>query len=356
MSTPTMNAVRSFRQRYAGEPAAEAKITAPVEAAMLEAYERAYDRIFRMLSTARKEVDYGTYAKNTQLLKQVGQELDRMKGTMGEHLFDALTKASEFSARNAIKDLELLTGKVTKAETWHAEYGVGYVKAAFTDSYGHIAAQTKRMKGSVKDMLRKEAAQVFQRAAVEGLSRQKAYAALRDEILTKDPTFTFTDKAGKNWDARNYFDMLTRTVMHTTMREAYVNECAKQGNDLVKVSRHQTAANLSKKGKKEAIIKNRKARSKAKTKKARKGAGYVDDCSLWEGVVLSLSGATKGYPTLADAQNSGEIFHPRCRHRLLAYHPSREKALKAIDDGKSDEEVMALFGIKPEKAEEPKPA
>src|SRR5690606_37576968 len=44
------------------------------------------------------------------------------------------------------------------------------------------------------------------------------------------------------------------------------------------------------------------------------------NCRPWEGRVLSLSGATPGYPTLAEAQGSG-LFHPSCTHSVSAYIP-----------------------------------
>lgn len=42
--------------------------------------------------------------------------------------------------------------------------------------------------------------------------------------------------------------------------------------------------------------------------------GSGDPCTNWEGSILSITGKTPGYPTVDDAQGSGEIFHPRCVH------------------------------------------
>lgn len=95
------------------------------------------------------------------------------------------------------------------------------------------------------------------------------------------------DKAGRRWDSRTYFDMLSQTVMKNAMREAYVDQLARAKHDLVTVSRHGSDCKL---------------------------------CQPWEDEVLSLTGATPDYPTLAEAK-SLMLFHPRCKHRLIAYHP-----------------------------------
>ena len=83
-------------------------------------------------------------------------------------------------------------------------------------------------------------------------------------------------------------DMLTRTVMANTQWDAYQDPLIQSGHDLVRASRH----------------------------------GATDPCSKWEGRVLSLTGATEGCPTLEEAKTTNEIFHPRCRHRLLAHQES----------------------------------
>ena len=45
------------------------------------------------------------------------------------------------------------------------------------------------------------------------------------------------------------------------------------------------------------------------------GGGDCDACARWEGRLVSITGATKGLPTLADAEADG-LFHPNCVHRI----------------------------------------
>lgn len=44
-------------------------------------------------------------------------------------------------------------------------------------------------------------------------------------------------------------------------------------------------------------------------------AEVCEVCKKWRGQYLSITGATAGLPTLADAQGEG-LFHPNCIHRL----------------------------------------
>jgi len=273
---------------------------------MMGFYEATYNKIYRTLSVAKKKINYATYAKQTQLLKQIGAELDLFKTKSSSYLAKALKKISEYATHVAIKDLEAVGSDVTKAKNWHLEYNAKYAEQTFKDNYSHIAAQTARMKGSVKTMLRQESAMVFKRASVEGLTRKEAYRQLKAEMMEKDPSFQFIDKAGRRWDSGKYFEMLTKTVMANTLNEAYANSLISEGQDLVKVSQN----------------------------------GATDDCKKWEGKILSLTGATKGYTTVDEARATGQVFHPRCKHRLVAYHPDIDEVFEAVEKGLSDEEIL----------------
>jgi hypothetical protein len=294
------NAFTELKNRYAGTDTVTDKLSAAAEDRMADLYEQTYNKIFKALSDARRDVNYATYAKQTQLLKQIGEQLAKFRGSSGEYFARAIHKITEYSTRVAIKDLEALGAGITKAPDWHYKYNEKYAEQTFKDNFKHIAAQTTKMRNSIKTMLRADAAQVFRRAAVEGVSRKEAYRQLKAQVMERDPKFQFTDKAGRNWDSRKYFEMLTRTVMAYTLRETYANSLTAEGHDLVKVSIR----------------------------------GATDECRLWEGKILSLSGATEGFPSLDDAIATGEVFHPRCRHRLIAYHEEIEDVFKVVEEGK----------------------
>ena len=89
--------------------------------------------------------------------------------------------------------------------------------------------------------------------------------------------------SGRFWDVEAYSKMLGRTVVADTRRVAFRERYLSNGIDLVVVvangTRHPT-------------------------------------CAAWEGVTLSLTGSTPGFPTVNDARAAG-LFHPQCRHRYV---------------------------------------
>lgn len=46
--------------------------------------------------------------------------------------------------------------------------------------------------------------------------------------------------------------------------------------------------------------------------------GAKDFCGKFEGMVISLNGATPGYPTYAELRGMGLIFRPNCKHSVNA--------------------------------------
>lgn len=334
------NAVTDFKNRYAGGTAVDDHLSEWAVKRMLAAYEATYNAIYRQLGEARKSLDYATFAKQSALLKQIAQELDDFNGSASGYLNEATKQVVEYAATNAIKDMDTMGLGVTAVESWHAKFGKQYVEDMFKDNYSHIAAQTNKMLTDVKSQLRADSAQVFQRASVEGLSSKQAYYALRSQIADHIPDFKFIDRAGRVWETDTYFEMLTRTVIANASQESYINQLTSMGQDLVKVSRHQVPEGTPASAIPGLIAASKKARSGGGKKGKGKGKGrYVDACAFWEGVVLSLTGSTPKYPTLAQARSSGQIFHPRCRHRLLAYNPTMDDVFKAYGEQPTNSKV-----------------
>ncbi len=80
-----------------------------------------------------------------------------------------------------------------------------------------------------------------------------------------------------------------------------------------------------------------------------------DKCKAWVGRIVSITGKTPEYPTLADAKAAG-LFHPRCTHNISAamtfegeiakakyIAESERKASATIEEGKSFWHAMDGF-------------
>jgi hypothetical protein len=124
--------------------------------------------------------------------------------------------------------------------------------------------------------------------ALTGMNNIELSAEMRRAANAIKPGVAFVDKAGKKWDTDSYFGMLNRTLHTTVARETYADTMVEVGLDLVRVDGRST---------------------------------YPDSpCIKWEGEILSLTGATKGYPTMAEAEADG-LHHPNCIHTESVYIP-----------------------------------
>lgn len=123
------------------------------------------------------------------------------------------------------------------------------------------------------------------RGTVVGYDTWKQSARNFREQLAERGVTGFKDKTGREWNMRSYAEMVARTTTMEAHNQGTVNRLAENDFDLVIVSQHTGACPL---------------------------------CVPWEGKVLSISGKTPGYPTLAEAEAAG-LFHPNCAHAMGLY-------------------------------------
>ena len=107
------------------------------------------------------------------------------------------------------------------------------------------------------------------------------------EAFAKKGISGFVDKNGHAWDMATYAEMATLTAIERATLYGYVDTMQSYGYDLAIISSH---------------------------------AGACPLCAAWEDVIVSVSGDSKEYPSLADAEADG-VFHPRCLHTLYTYYP-----------------------------------
>lgn len=112
------------------------------------------------------------------------------------------------------------------------------------------------------------------------LSRIQAAQKALDDLGEQGIT-GFVDRAGRRWNLVSYVEMATRTAVSNAWDDMQAAAMARSGLDLVTVSTHSTE-------------------------------GSCRHCLPWLGRTLSLTGATRGVPTLEEAKASG-FRHPQCR-------------------------------------------
>ena len=134
------------------------------------------------------------------------------------------------------------------------------------------------------------------RGSVVGYDTWKQTAKRFREQLAERGVTGFKDRSGKMWNMRTYTEMVARTVCMQAHLEGTANRLVEQGHDLIKVSTHRGACEL---------------------------------CQPWQGKILSITGKTKGYPTLEEAKAAG-LFHVNCRH-AYGLHIDLDKEIEELE-------------------------
>jgi hypothetical protein len=112
------------------------------------------------------------------------------------------------------------------------------------------------------------------------LARARAAQTVLDQLAERGVT-GLVDAAGRRWDLATYAETITRQAVSEAWDTLHARALTRAGTDLVRVATTSTE-------------------------------GTCPACLPWLGRVLSLTGDTPGYPTLADAKASG-FRHPNCR-------------------------------------------
>lgn len=185
------------------------------------------------------------------------------------------------------------------------------VKVLAENTYNKLDAVSQLIGRQTDDIYRHMALTAV-RGTTVGYETWQQVARNYKESLAQKGVTGFVDVTGRQWNMTTYATMVARTMTMEAHLTGTANRLQENGHDLVKVSTHMKPC--------------------AK-------------CQPWQGVVLSLTGKTAGYPTLADAKAAG-LFHVNCRHAyslaldLDAEIAELEKELGA-DADKPVDEIMA---------------
>ena len=226
----------------------------------------------RLRREAVSVAERGTIPHSARLLAAMEQVYPRLEAAYRERFKEAIPYVAQSAYFMALNDLKL-GGR---------EFDADRVKLTLEDAYTHIAGMTANMKKKDVAFLRETVAGVEREAAMTGMTARQVTAELLTRLESRPEGFKFVDAGNRVWDSRAYCEMLARTTLLNTSRQEYLDTCAENGADVVMVT----------------------------------VSGHCcDKCAEWENRLLSISGATKGLPTVEEATAAG-LFHPNCTHSL----------------------------------------
>lgn len=265
-------------------------------------YKKAYKEILGELEHA---TNFGI-KNRLQILKQIEVILKDLGVDTAKIIRDEITRAYELGATESVEQLRYVGAEIKVARGFNRIHADA-VEALVDDTQKSFLESLQGVKRSASQLLGKAVRQqITERLAVGTIGgktlkdvQKSIIQTFREEGLTA-LTSTYTNKNGtvvnRQWSLEQYSEMLIRTKAVEARNRGLINRMAENGYDLVQVSAH---------------------------------AG-CDLCRPWEGKILSVTGQTKGFPTVEQAEKSG-LFHPNCRHAINTLIPELAKVTNAYN-------------------------
>jgi hypothetical protein len=256
----------------------QADATAEKAEALLQSAIRAIRGEMALLA---KELNLGGSARDR---KRAEEEIKKRMDALAKELNALLAANNQRAAKYAAADASDITGVKVAYSAKRAEAICALVTPAQGENLA--AVLTDKMSRNLINALREATVQAMRSQALTGGTLK----AMGKDILarwnrTAQEKPVFTDVSGRTWDTGRYIQMNARTNAMRVYNDCLADDISQTGDDLVMVSKG--------------------------------GSASCDGCAPWEGIILSLSGKTKGFPTYEQARQSG-CFHPNCTHTLDA--------------------------------------
>lgn len=258
------------------------------------AYKQAYAQIVAEIETA---TDFGTRHRKL-ILAQIREILIDLGANVNDLIEIDIENAYKEGAIEAVNQLKKVNGQVTISTGFNRIH---------QDAITALVDETATAFGESIQGVNRSAQYLLTRAVKEQITQRMATGmisgkALRETknmitgLLRAEGLDSLVDKSGRGWTLDRYAEMLIRTKTVEARNRGLVNRIVENDYDLVQVSAH----------------------------------GATDVCGRWEGRILSSSGQTPGYSTVAQATEDG-LFHPNCRHAINVLVPELAKVTKAYN-------------------------
>ncbi len=241
-------------------------------------YTRAYNDLIREMN------DFGKtpFAREraTAMLARVDDAVRRLDTQTKSFVQKEVPAVYFIAATDVKKDIRKLNMRVPEV---FSQVHFQATEAAASDAmlkFGHTMTGIKR---SAEEVVKFASQKATREIIAAGQLRGAAAKELSKEVqgfIDEQGITALIDRGGKKWQLDTYAEMLTRQVLSNSGREGVGNTAAEFGLDLAIISTHGSAH---------------------------------QECRVWEGKIISLTGKTEGYPTLEEVTDAG-LFHVGCKH------------------------------------------
>lgn len=252
----------------------------------------------QIVAEIKGATDFGV-ANRKQILAQIEKILEESGQDVQKWLEKEMPEYYKTGADHAVKQLDNIGAEVAVTKGFNKVHKET-ITALIDDSSRAFGESLSGVGRSANMILGKATREILTQEMAKGLTAGEALRTVKNQIvgmIEETGIGALIDKSGKTWQLDTYAEMLFRTKAVEARNRGLVNRVAENDYDLVQVSQH---------------------------------GGSCDACSAWEGKILSVTGKTKGYETVADAEADG-LFHPNCRHAINVIIPKLASMTKAYD-------------------------
>ena len=285
--------------------------------ALVEALLKARKHIESAIMRAAKDKRFATVRRIREgVYKDIQTEYVALQGNLDRWTRGSIRKTSKEFHGLAAEDLLLTEAdkKVISFTKFSKASMDGYFARIHPFNADRLAAVNVQMNPHLTRMLdtdvralQNAVVDVFRETKVAGLTSVERWNMLQARVLeyADNPTsWKFISRDGRKWKRGNYFNMLNRSVSAQVARDSYNDTLISENRDLV-----QIIGGLS--------------------------SNSHEACRRWVGRVVSLTGATPGYPPLSQYISEGG-FHPNCVHTTVYMSPEFEATAKVLDEQKGE--------------------
>lgn len=264
-------------------------------AKLTQTYKAAYKQIYSEIAGA---TSFGSTNRRA-ILAQITVILEELGKDTQEYIDEFIPSQYETGADEAVsqlKDIEAPVKIKTGFNRVHKDAIAALVDdtaKAFGESLTGVNRSAQLLLGKIS---REQITQQLATGQIGGAATKRVQKQVIG-LIQDQGIAALVDKSGRKWELDDYTEMLIRTKAVEARNTGLKNRLVENGYDLVQVSSHNS---------------------------------QHEACRVWEGKILSITGETKGYPTLIQAERDG-LFHPNCKHAINGLRPELAKETMAYD-------------------------
>jgi len=273
----------------------EVRVNETQIARLTTVYKNAYKQIVAEIESA---TDWGV-ANRRAILAQIEGILTELGADVGRFIEQEIPDYYQSGVDDAAYQLKSVGANVELAA------GLNKVNHLAIDA---LVSETAEAFGESLTGVNRSARLLMSRATKEKITQQLATGTIQGSTnkaigkaikstLREQGLDALVDKGGHSWTLDRYSEMLIRTKAVEARNRGLEDRMLQNGYDLVQVSRHNSSH---------------------------------EECAVWEGQIVSLTGNTPGYKTLDDAKSAG-LLHPNCKHAINVINLELATKTRAYD-------------------------